>query len=201
VLGSDAVAGLRALTIAAPTATLLEKLLLLASLMGAGRFGLSLRLRRRLLRDWGLALLGLLGILSLGAALLAGLVFAATPAAAMPLRRPKTVALGGPHLWLGLRWFCRHACTSWHIVLLVHFKLRDWIHSEEVDRSPLARHASGKDGGIGGGLFFSGAVKRCDETKPVAMRSRIPRSYSVFPANEADRTGATFHCERDNSVR
>ena len=175
MLGRDAVAGLRTLTIAAPTATLLEELLLLASLMGAGRFGLiglSLRLRWRLLRHGRLALLRLLGILSLRGALLAGLVFAATPAAPMPLRRPETVALGGPHLWLGLGWFCRHACTSWHIVLLVRFKLRDRVHSEEVDRFPLARHASGKDGGIGGGLFFpigSREAMRRDEARTHAI--------------------------------
>jgi len=58
-----------------------------------------------------------LSLLRLWCALLAGLILAAAPAAPMPLRLTLAVGLGWPQLWLGLRRFCRHACTSWHIAI------------------------------------------------------------------------------------
>ena len=60
-----------------------------------------LRLRRLTLR------------LSLRRALLAVLVFAAAPAAPMPLRLHLAIGRGWPQISLGLRRICRHACTSW----------------------------------------------------------------------------------------
>ena len=85
-----------------------------SSFPGSGARGAAwpvplLGLRRRLLLPLGL------GLLRLRRALLAGFVLAAAPAAPMPLRLSLAVGRGGPKLRLGLRRFCCHACTSWHI--------------------------------------------------------------------------------------
>jgi hypothetical protein len=93
----------------------LLKELLLAALVVMGllrplllRRGLLLG-RRRLLRV----------MLLRRSVLLAGLVLATAPAAAMPLRLSLTVGLGRPHFRLGLSQICRHACTSWCIANLM----------------------------------------------------------------------------------
>ena len=49
-----------------------------------------------------------------GRAPVAGFVLAAAPAAPMPLRLSLAIGRGWPQFRLGLRRFCRHACTSWH---------------------------------------------------------------------------------------
>jgi hypothetical protein len=51
--------------------------------------------------------------LPLRRALLAALVLAAAPPAPMPLRLSLAVGRDRPQFSLGLRRFCRHACTSW----------------------------------------------------------------------------------------
>ena len=76
------------------------------------RFGLrlhGLRLRRTLQL--------LLALLPLWGTLLASLVLAAAPAAPVPLRLPLAIRWGRPHLYRGLRRFCCHACTSWHLAM------------------------------------------------------------------------------------
>ena len=74
-----------------------------------GRCGLGLR-------RWRCLQLRLLALRLLGAGV-ARFILAAAPAAAMPLRLTLAVCRARPHFWLGLRWFCRHTCTSWHILL------------------------------------------------------------------------------------
>ena len=84
---------------AAPAAPLLEELLLLPSLVGPGAAWAGqpvLRLLRRLLLLGGWRLLRLLGLLRLRGALLVRLVFAATPAAPMPLRLALAIGRAGP---------------------------------------------------------------------------------------------------------
>jgi hypothetical protein len=91
-----------------PRLALMILLALLRSLLLGRRL---LSLLRRLLLLW----LQRLRLLALRRALLARFVLAAAAAAAMPLRRRLTVVRSGPHFWLGLGWFCRHAYTSWNI--------------------------------------------------------------------------------------
>jgi hypothetical protein len=94
---------------------LFPRLILVMVLLPLLLLGRLLRLRRRLL----LRLLRLhlrLRLLARLAILLARSVLAAPAPAAMPLiwrLRRLTVVRRGPHFWLGLRCFCRHACTSW----------------------------------------------------------------------------------------
>src|SRR5580658_9670723 len=93
--------------------TLQKELLLLPSLalmrlvrrFGRRLCGLCKRLGRRLELDRPL--------LPLRRALLAVLILAAAPTAPMPLRLHLAIGRGWPQFSLGLRRFCRHACTSW----------------------------------------------------------------------------------------
>ncbi len=79
----------------------------LASCLRGSRSGLLRRLCLRLR----------LGLLSLGRVQLTALILAAAPAAPMPFRLSLAIGRDWLQFRLGLRQFCRHACTSWHFAI------------------------------------------------------------------------------------
>jgi hypothetical protein len=89
----------------------LVRRMVLMGLRGHSRPGLlrSQRYRLRLRLN--------LRLLTLDHTRLAALVFAAAPAAPMPLRLPLAIGRGWHQFNLGLRQFCRHACTSWQFAI------------------------------------------------------------------------------------
>jgi hypothetical protein len=58
-----------------------------------------------------------LGHLALLRVLLAAFILAAAPPAPMPLRLSLADGRDWLQISLGLRQFCRHACTSWHFAI------------------------------------------------------------------------------------
>jgi len=163
-----------------------------------GRFLLRrLRLGRCLhLRRLGLSLLGLRR-----AWLLAGLILAAAPAAAMPLRRPKTICLGRPHLWLGLGRFCRHACTSWHISLL-RICVAGPSFPKVGARSLCAPRVLVGRGNGGEQLLFPIRNRRdCGESLLARNQSLFPWNYSLFTASVALATEADELCDEKPNKR
>ena len=117
-------------------------------------------------------------LLPLRRVLLAALVLAAAPPAPMPLRLPLAIGRGRPQFSLGLRRFCRHACTSWQCAVWCIAFLRS-AASRAAAELPLPAARPDSDG-IPLGLR-SGHLRTSGKSPRNSARRNLPRSPEEWP--------------------